>query len=218
MNTNDMILIIVCASGKSTRFNANKLLHPLEDGKPLLLITLENILAGMTLAAQEGIPAKCMVIVPPASELSSELEQLSYFKEGAGETIELSVMDPPSQGLGETIAFAVKDSPNALGWMVCLGDMPRIEPEIILQMCQSVMSENSIVMPFVDGKRGHPVYFPQGYYYDLAELQGDQGAASVIKSASLDEHGKGIKKLHVTTRSILEDIDTQEDLARYLRN
>ena len=186
--------IIVCASGKSSRFLSNKLLDELPTGNNILYMTLAQI--------KKESSCRCTVIFPP--------EQPEMMKTVVKSSCEAQVLSPASKGLSDTIAHSVKLYPDAVGWLICLADMPSIKPNIYKTIC-AMASLNKIIAPTFEGRRGHPVYFPNRFYSELAVLTGDKGAASIIS-----QFHKEVVLLPVKEAAITEDIDTLLDLDKYL--
>ena len=182
--------IIVCASGKSTRFTNDKLLHPLVNNKSILQTTLENIVQHTHL--------QCSVVIPPGQDDLLRVVNLT----GANPL----VMQPASNGLGETIAFAVKHFSHAVGWMICLADMPFISPAIYREIGEQ-FPLNKIIAPSYQNRQGHPVYFPKRFYPELIQLTGDKGGSAIVKRNQSD-----IRLLPVDESSVIEDIDSVSDL------
>ncbi|WP_053980100.1 nucleotidyltransferase family protein [Marinagarivorans algicola] len=134
-----------------------------------------------------------------------------------------------SAGLGCSLAYGVKATAFLSGWIVCLGDMPWIPAHIYAQvlqraynacsldigslsqrdMYQAQMSESSPmkgvqIAPSLKGQRGHPVFFSQYYYSQLAALKGDKGASSLIDDR--------LQTFNIDNAQALQDIDTPQDI------
>ena len=113
--------------------------------------------------------------------------------------------DAGHPGMGDTIAAAVRATADAAGWLVLPGDLPLVQPASLLAVAQA-LAQHAVVVPWVDGRRGHPVGFSAACGAALAQLQGPEGAASVIRAhapfrLALDDIG------------CVTDIDTPSDLA-----
>ena len=106
-----MIVGVLLAAGRGTRFGAHKLLHPLDDGRTLV----EHAARNLTMA----LPTSVAVVRPDDTALREILT-------GQG----LSIIECPQadQGMGASIACGVAATPNADGWVIALADMPWIRP------------------------------------------------------------------------------------------
>lgn len=110
------------------------------------------------------------------------------------------------QGMGTSIATGVAATPEAGGWLVLPGDLPLIRSDTLQAVAQA-LREHAVVVPVVQGQRGHPVGFGPACRNALLALRGDEGARSVMArhrpfSVPLDDLG------------CILDVDTPELLAR----
>lgn len=69
------------------------------------------------------------------------------------------------------------------GVMVGLGDMPTLSAAVVGTLLDVFArgSDDLIVAPAWQGRRGHPVIIGRKYWPELLELQGDRGAATVLR-------------------------------------
>jgi molybdenum cofactor cytidylyltransferase len=116
------------------------------------------------------------------------------------------VEDAGHPGMGDSIAAAVLATPNAQGWLILPADLPLIKPATLLTVAQALL-HSSLVYPMYLGQRGHPVGFGRAYAVQLGNLQGNKGAAQLIKAQAATE-------LIVADVGCVTDIDTQQDLER----
>ena len=113
------------------------------------------------------------------------------------------------EGMGDSIAAAVQATRDASGWLVLPGDLPLVQPET-LQAVALALADHAVVVPWFEGRRGHPVGFGPSCRDALLRLEGAAGAASVVRvhdRMNLAHH------LAVPDPGVLTDIDTAEDLA-----
>lgn len=117
-------------------------------------------------------------------------------------------------GMGDSIAAAVRATQGAPGWLVLPGDLPLIQPESLLRVAQALAGQDSmyaVVVPEHQGVRGHPVGFAAACGQALMQLQGDQGAAPVVRArAALGQ----VLKIALGDAGAVTDIDTLADLQR----
>lgn len=112
-------------------------------------------------------------------------------------------------GMGDSIAAAVAATPASNGWLILPADLPLIQSKT-LRAVASALLEHAVVLPMYHGQRGHPVGFAVECRAALLNLQGDQGAASVVRCQPALE-------LNVDDVGCVTDIDTVEDLQRAQR-
>ena len=192
---------ILLAAGHSRRFtHGNKLLYPLQDGLPTALVAARNLLT--------ALPRSLAVVRPESPELAACLAE-------AG--MEVLTCQPEQQEMADSLAAAVRHlvfhhtPPDAI--VVALADMPFILPHTIATLVKSLATGAHIVAPIYQGLRGHPVGFSKRFYPALATLSGDEGARSVLR-----QHPEVMEMLDCDDPGILQDIDTWEQLQRYLPN
>lgn len=109
-------------------------------------------------------------------------------------------------GMGDSIAAAVRATADAPGWLILPGDLPLLRPDTLRAVASAPAAWN-VVVPVVDGQRGHPVRFAACCGPALMRLQGAQGAAAVVRA-----HGPTLWPMDDPGCTF--DIDTLQDLAR----
>lgn len=110
-----------------------------------------------------------------------------------------------AQGMGTSIATGVAATPDATGWLILPADLPLVQPDALRRVAEA-LSHHTVVVPRVQGQRGHPVGFGAVCREALLALSGDQGAKSVMQNHApwtleLDDIG------------CILDVDTPEALA-----
>jgi molybdenum cofactor cytidylyltransferase len=117
--------------------------------------------------------------------------------------------DAGHEGMGDSIAAAVRATPDADGWLVLPGDLPLVRPET-LRAVAAALARHAVVVPYYQGRRGHPVGFGAECREALSELSGEQGASHVVRAqAALNR----MAAIEVEDPGIVTDIDTVHDLA-----
>ena len=96
-------------------------------------------------------------------------------------------------------------SDEADGAVVCLGDMPLIDAQLIDRLIDALRrtAANSIAVPVADGRRGNPVLWSRRFFRELMTLDGDIGARHLIA-----KHGEAVTQVPVEGDSAFLDIDT----------
>ena len=182
---------IVLAAGFSSRFGSSKLLAHLSNGKSIFQQTVERI--------AEVFPDRLVVTRP---EMAAQLQSLAQ-----GTSI-LS-FEHAEQGMGATLAFAAQQIGDWDGCLVCLGDMPFIETSTYRRIADNITAD-SIVTPTFNSKMGNPAAFGKNFFTDLGALTGDSGGRKLTSI-----YPQAVRELQVSDPGILQDIDTQEELALY---
>lgn len=122
---------------------------------------------------------------------------------------EVLASDACARGMGASLAAGVKASRSAGGWLVALGDMPGIAPSTHAAVRRALL-EGAVVAAAVDaasGRRGHPVAFGGALGDELASLDGDEGARSVLA-----RHAPRLVAVPVDDPGILLDVDIPSDI------
>ena len=117
------------------------------------------------------------------------------------------------EGMGDSIAAAVRATADAGGWLVLPGDLPLVRPQT-LRAVAAALVQHTVVVPQFEGQRGHPVGFAVECGAALAQLKGEHGAASVVRTQA---ERNGLFSLEVGDPGIAIDIDTVHDLAEASR-
>ena len=189
--------VLLLAAGSSRRMRgADKLLEQI-DGVPQL--------RRAALAAKASSATKVHVVIPADSE--------GRQKALADIPINLVVASNASEGMAASLRAGLQAASGADAVIVALADMPDIsfahldaliaayDPENGHEICRSVTHS---------GKPGHPVLFGRRFFESLAELEGDQGARTIL--ATSDEFVINVAQ---SDEAPLLDLDTPEQWAAY---
>lgn len=187
-----MIAGILLAAGAGTRFGGRKLLHPLPDGIPVGVAALRNLKA--------ALPNAVTVVRPGDDELRDLL---------AREGVPIVECADAWRGMGHSLAAGVAEASGADGWVIALGDMPRIRPATILAVAQALEQGAEIVVPVFTGERGHPVGISRRFRNELLGLTGDSGARGILTA-----NAHVVLRLEVDDPAVLQDVDTRADAER----
>ena len=182
------IAALLLAAGKSSRFGANKLLHPLA-GQPIALRA--------ALSLKSAFP-NALAVVSPGSPLKAVLE-------AAG--LRTIVSERAAEGMGESLKTGIAATRDADGWIVALADMPFIRPTTHLAIERALYQGAAIAAPAYNSERGHPVGLSARFRDEMLALTGDAGARFILKN-----NAKLIRLIEVGDPGVLKDIDTPQDL------
>ncbi len=186
------IAALVLAAGRSTRMGAiNKLIAEI-GGKPLVCIAAEQALASR---------AKPVIVVT-----GHERERV----EAALAGLPVRFVNNPdyAEGLGTSLKAGIAAVPaDADGAIVCLGDMPQVDSQLIDKLLAAFDPERGalVVVPTFDGRRGNPVVWARRFFPDLMSIAGDIGARHLIGS-----YAEAVVEVPVAGEAALTDVDTPE--------
>jgi molybdenum cofactor cytidylyltransferase len=189
------VVAIVLAAGKSTRMGLNKMLADFK-GVPMVRATVSRVLQSsvddvvvVTGHEQVGVEAAL-------AGLNVRFIHNPYFADGLSTSLR--------QGLKAA-------AENAHAVVVCLADMPLIEPGVIDRLIAAFNpTENrTIVVPTHKGQFGNPVLWGKTHFMALMALEGDRGARAMI-----DQFKTDAMEIDVGTDAVLRDADTPDALAK----
>ena len=183
--------LLLCG-GAARRFGSAKLLA---GSQPIVVDAARRLIEGA---------GSALAIIP----LDLDDRKLRTALEGAGCTV--LATDRAVRGMGASLAAGVAATTMASGWIVALGDMPRVDPRTIAAVREAIESGATIAAPFDgDGRRGHPVGFSAALSDELLALDGDVGARAI-----LERHADQMQRIVTVDAGIFIDIDTPQDLER----
>lgn len=117
--------------------------------------------------------------------------------------------DPSRPGMGDSIAAGVKATPAASAWLILPADLPLISPATLRTIAHAPPC--AVTVPMFQGQRGHPVRFGHECASELLNLQGNNGAAQLIRA---QEATDSIAMIDVDDVGSVMDVDTLDDLSR----
>ena len=188
---------VLMAAGRSKRMGRNNKLLLDVDGIPLVRKSAINILnsnvAYMTVVT--GFDEE--KIVNALSGLNVNFVKNFNFREGLSSSLKAGLTN-------------ITPSPSAV--IICLADMPKIQPEHLNRLIESFDPSKGleICIPTNKGKRGNPVLIGNRFFPHIFETSGDFGAKHVMK-----QHPNKIVEVEIGTSDIHLDIDTQDEYKKF---
>lgn len=185
------VFALLLAAGRSRRFEGDKRRATLPCGRTLLRASIDNAqqaFSDVWVVLREEDDADALGVAPDVTVVRSPQADL-----GMGHS------------LASGIAALTPSDANAVA--VLLADMPWIQPATLRNLA-AMANPRRIVLPGHDGQRGHPVIIGRDFWPLLLNLDGDQGARSIIKS-----HPEHCDVLACDDPGILRDADTRAALA-----
>lgn len=181
---------VILAAGRSTRMGENKLVADL-GGKPVIGHVVDAVLAA-------GLSDPVIVLGHDAPMVDAAIG------DRAGHRV---IASDYALGMSRSLAAGIGAVPEE--WqaaILCLGDMPMIPSELLIQLAARA-APDAIIFPIWRGRRGHPVLWGRAYFAELMDLAGDQGARSVA-----DQYTDRVTMIDWADDSVLIDADTPEAL------
>ncbi|WP_226705123.1 NTP transferase domain-containing protein [Microbulbifer elongatus] len=162
--------IVVLAAGYSHRFGSDKRLASIQ-GEPMLLRTLQTALEAASALEDTEIQ---VVLRARDPVIANGLKKMP-----------VQVLHAPvwPVGIGTSLAFAVetlqRSGANPKAVLVCMGDMPFVEPETLVSILQAAR-EDRIHVPVCAGTRGYPIAIGRKYLSALSRLR-NTGMEKVLR-------------------------------------
>ncbi len=190
-----MVSAIVLAAGESTRMGAdNKLLLPFR-GQPLIKHIVRTVLQSETdeVLVVLGHQAGCVREALAAYDVT--FAHNPRYREGMTTSIQAGVQAA---------------SAHAAGFMICLSDLPMIEPAELNQVMAAfreaaARDPQPIIRPVHQGKPGNPVIFSAPYKPAILAHQDLRGCQALVK-----QNHAHVITVEMATDHVLRDVDTPE--------
>lgn len=113
------------------------------------------------------------------------------------------------EGMGATLADGITTVADWDYVLIGLADMPFVQQSTLIQIKATLEATNAaaIVQPMFGDRPGHPVGFGRAFFPELARLQGDAGARSVVQG-----HRDALQHCFTDDAGVVRDIDAPDDL------
>lgn len=185
---------LLLAAGRGRRFDPagehDKLRQLLPDGRTVAATAAANLL--------RGVAHVVAVVRLDAPQMAQEL---------AGLGCEILACENADDGMAASLVMGLAHTANAGGWVIALADMPWVLPATIRVLITAIDQGADIAVPICRGLRGNPVAFGPAHLPHLLQLEGDQGARSLLKKFAVTE-------VMVDDPGVHRDIDTPTDMQR----
>ena len=188
---------VLLAAGRSERMGPNNKLLLNVDGIPLVRKSAINILNSNVTSMTVVTGFDENKIVNALSGLNVNFVKNINFREGLSSSLKAGLAN-------------ISPTPSAV--IICLADMPKIQPEHINQLIENFdpLKGWEICIPTNNGKRGNPVLIGSRFFPYIFETSGDFGAKQVMK-----QHSDKIVEVEIGTSDIHFDIDTQDEYENF---
>jgi molybdenum cofactor cytidylyltransferase len=161
-----VIAAIVLAAGASTRMGRQKLTLPIADGRALVRVVVDQVLAA-------GLDDVAVVLGRDADAVATILSGLPV----------RTVVNPRYAEGQSTSLRAGLDAlrPGTAAALIALGDQPLSAPDVIRRLVTAFRETGRpIAAPVYRNGRGNPVLFAAALFEELRAVTGDRGGRDVI--------------------------------------
>lgn len=197
---------IILASGNSVRFKRNKLLYKFKslNGQTLFENTIEKI-SKVKDAIKKDKKLNSMEISILAISIYDEILNKKF----ENKDYEAIYNENHNEGISGSIILGTKEAlkmnADSFAFFVC--DNPFLKSEDIFMMLKYFYySQKNIGSMYANNSPSNPAIFSMKYKDDILNLNGDNGALSIIKNNMKDAF------FYTINENKLKDIDTNEDL------
>lgn len=186
-----MIEAIVLAAGGSRRMGMPK---------PLLRFGATTFLEQIVGVLHTGDVGGITVVLGAQAETIRESTDLS--------AAHVIVNENWQEGQLSSLAAGLRSVPDETGAvLLCLVDNPFVTADVVGRITEAFgRTRKPIVVPVVDGRRGHPTLFARSVFEELLHASPDEGARSVVNADRAR-----VLEVEIPDRAILARIDTPED-------
>jgi len=134
---------------------------------------------------------------------------IPYFKDY--DEIEIVINKNFIDGPLSSLKCALKIIKNKAPIMLFPVDHPLVTPQTLIKISEeSIKNPESIIIPFCNEKKGHPVIFGEPYFDSLLDAPLGIGARAVVR-----ENRENIKLVKLFDTGILRNINTKSDIKNH---
>ena len=179
----------MAAGGSSRMGDENKLTMPFK-GEPMLTHIVNA-------ALNSNLSHVCVVVGHQSNDIKKLIlsQDVQYVENKHWQT-----------GIASSIVAGVGQLQKVDGYLILLGDMPLITPDLINEIIDQGAT-GKIVVPTQGERQGNPVLFGSSFRNELMSLAGDNGAKKVIQ-----ENPSCVAKIDIQLNAIFKDYDTRDSL------
>ena len=164
---NTRLAVILEAAGDSRRFGSNKLLHTMDDGRPMISPALD---------AARGVDAYKKILVTQYDEIATMAQDF-----------DVVMNDRPDLGISHSMQLGIEAAGDADAYMFCVCDQPGITASTLGRLIEAYKKETAGIVSLAwQGKMCNPKIFASRYRDALMALSGDTGGRQIISSHSSD--------------------------------
>jgi len=161
------IAVILEAAGDSRRFGSNKLLHIMEDGRPMIAYVLDAV---------RSIDAYRKIIVTQYDEIAELADGFRVVRN-----------DRPDLGISRSMKLGIEAAGDADAYMFCVCDQPGLRASTLESLIEAYKKGTAGIVSLAwQGKMCNPKIFSSKYRSELMKLSGDTGGRQIISSHQSD--------------------------------
>ena len=191
------IAVILEAAGNSTRFGSNKLLHIMDDGRPMASCVMDAVCEAESMlreSQRSGVKGIHKILVTQYEEVAA-----------LAPDFDTVMNERPDLGISHSMQLGIKAAGDADAYMFCVCDQPFIRPETIRRLIDEYKKGTAgIVSLSWQGEMRNPKIFSSKYRHELLSLSGDTGGRQIIA-----KHADDLSLIEASSEAEVKDIDSQ---------
>jgi len=177
------VAVILEAAGDSKRFGSNKLLHIMDDGRPMIASILDAV---------RPLDVYKKVIVTQYDEVA-----------GLAGDFKVIMNDRPDLGISRSMQLGLMAAGDADAYMFCVCDQPGLKTGTLQKLIEEYKKGTAGIVSLAwQGKMCNPKIFSSRYREELMKLSGDTGGRQIIAS-----HADDILLVEAESEDEVKDID-----------
>ncbi len=177
------IAVILEAAGDSKRFGSNKLLHIMDDGRPMIASILDAV-------RPLDVYKKILV---------TQYDEVAKLASG----FDIVMNDRPDLGISRSMKLGLMSAGDADAYIFCVCDQPGLTTATIEKLIDAYKKGTAGIVSLAwQGKMRNPKIFSSLYREDLMKLEGDTGGRQII-----DAHKKDLLLVEAESEDEVIDID-----------
>ena len=178
------IAVILEAAGDSRRFGSNKLLHIMDDGRPMVSNILEAV---------RSVDAYKKILVTQYDEVASMAPDF-----------DVVMNDRPDLGISRSMQLGLEAAGDADAYMFCVCDQPGIKASTLERLMDAYKKGTAGIVSLAwQGKMCNPKIFSSAYKDELMALSGDTGGRQIIS-----DHKKDLLLVEADSEDEVMDMDS----------
>jgi molybdenum cofactor cytidylyltransferase len=178
------IAVILEAAGNSSRFGSNKLLHVMDDGRPMAASILE---------AARSVDAYKKILVTQYDEVAAMAPDFDVIRN-----------DRPDLGISRSMQLGLEAAGDADAYMFCVCDQPGLTAATLKRLIKAYKKRTAGIVSLAwQGKMCNPKIFSSRYREELMALSGDTGGRQIIAS-----HADDLLLVEAKSEDEVRDIDS----------
>ncbi len=178
------IAAILEAAGNSTRFGSNKLLHVMDDGRPMITSIFDAV---------RPLDLYKKILVTQYDEIAAMASDFDVVRN-----------DRPDLGISRSMQLGLEAAGDADAYMFCVCDQPGLTTATLGRLIEAYKKGTAGIVSLAwQGKMCNPKIFSSRYKEELMSLSGDTGGRQIIAS-----HSGDITLVEALSEDEVRDIDS----------